>query len=570
MNIIYVRLLVVFFAFLGLELFSSYSLLGLTTEPPISTLDFEVSEVSSQVNLINQHTVTNLEGKLAPWINAIGASVAVVDYNNDGWSDIFVTNSGMTGVNRLFKNSRGEFFQDVTNEAGLSFKRAQPFFRKSIFFDCDNDGYKDLFVFGYCPKFFKNQKGKFKDHTSESGLTECFHSVAGNVLDINSDGLLDLVYASYEPGAPDHPLNSEYVGRVRLYENMGSCQFQRRLDPSLKEHPYTISIGVVDLDNSGTQDLWFAKDYGTDKVFLTQKNGELLDVSEKLGKSFSRHGMSSEMTYLPGEEHPSVFVSHIFMPSLSMIEGNSLWSVNKNNKFKNVARKWNVERCGHAWGSKFFDINRDTLSDLIVVNGFISSKEGKDYTYNIQSLFSSSRRMMSNFNLWPDMRGALVWGNERNCLFFGKEDHFVNVTNETVLKNDTYDGRGVATIDYKNDGGAHFVIANQKGPLKLYQVSQKNNNHWFGLKLEGRCSNRDAFGTIVEVFLTKKKLKKYYQPTNGSFSQSHSRLIFGLGKNKKVEKVQLTWPSGQVDEYKDLKADRYYDFKESKNCSDEN
>ncbi len=313
------------------------------------------------------------------------------------------------------------------------------------------------------------------------------------------------------------------------------------------------------------KDLWFVTDVGTDRLFLDNGNGTYTNRSDLLAWSFNRHGMSFDVSYDENAKRPHVNVSHVFSPSFA-IEGNALWHMDKRDSLENLSRNRGVAECGHAWGSKFQDIDLDGDEDLLVTNGFASRNPNKNYLFPLALLGLTHRGYMKYAKNWPKMNDASLYGYEKNCIFVRDGDSYGVPALPNGFTEDLLDGRGIVTLDLKNDGNPSVIVANQIQPAKIFKVSQNSPKNWLGLRLQGRCSNRDAFGTKIWVKAGGKVQTRWYYPTNGYSSQTEGQLIFGLGQISEVEEVIVKWPRGHEERFTQLEVNKYHKLTEGENC----
>lgn len=579
------KALLIFTLFLSLP----WAVLELTTRPGIIPLDYKyfyhpetptaapirIEELSQKMGLVFQHQVTDVPLKalehLQLWVTGTGASVAVSDVNGDGFPDVYLTSMRLGHSNRLFVNNQDGTFSDATATYFSKPSNTDHVSLKPLFFDCDNDGDQDLLQLAYqCPRFFRNEGGEtFTDRTREAGIDAC-NGVYSNTVDSNNDGLLDIVIASYNILGEDKQFDNFIRGHVRdqyakIYLNQGDCRFRPDTRNVISDAGLTHVIGVVDTRGLGRKDLWFVTDIGTDKLLLDNGDGSYQDARDALTHSYNRHGMSFDVTYEGASPTPLVFVSHIYRPGF-IVEGNALWAIDSRGKFDNIGRELHVDRCGHAWGAKFLDVDRDGDEDLVVSNGFFSQDPTKSYNFSLGLLGKAHRDYMRQAKNWPDIKTASLFGHEKNCLFLRDGERFHPIAGSNPLTTDTLDGRGVAVIDVLQNGTPSILIANQRQPFKVFTIQQENLNRWIGIKLVGRCSNRDALGAKITLHTSIGLQKRWYYPTNGFSAQNEASSFFGMGPRGKALSVEIDWPSGHRDTFGALRVNTYQTFTEGASC----
>jgi len=540
--------------------------------PPLA---FRLREASGDSGIHHRHRKFAAHPSLAniePWIVAYEGGVAVTDFDRDGWQDIYLTSGGQGSPNSMFRNRGDGRFEEVGARLGLADLNVNTGSARPLFFDFDDDGYQDLLLTTYhCAKLLRNERGRrFRDVTKKSGLRHCGFAPASNALDFDGDGDLDLVIGNYFKEAADlaAPTDYEFMhhdyrrstngGKVFFYENKGNGRFVPVPgNLGIRDPVWNLSIGVYDFRGTGRPDLHFATDYSLDRLYFNEGGRRFIDASAELADTQSLSSMSSETAEPFNDGRPALFVSNIFSPRY-VAEGNVLWRMGPDGRFRDEARPAGLWRCGWAWGPKFGDLDNDGRQDLVVVNGYISADKGKDY-WDAMGAFIGEHAPMQDARSWPPMRDATMDGYQQSCVFMNTGKGFVNAAAGTGLKGDLSDGRGLALIDFRNDGSLSLVINNLGQDASFYSNTQANGNHWLGFSLEGRRSCRDAFGTRVEIRLEDgTRLTRQLQPANGFASQSDGRLHFGLGKDPKIAEIVVRWPAGGVQRLDGLALDKYH------------
>lgn len=549
------------------------------TEPPAAsspTLSFRLVDVTREAGLANAHRRLAPHESLkniAPVIASLaGASAAVVDFDGDGWPDVYLTNAALGSRNRLYRNNRDGSFADVAGKAGLADVNREAGSLRALFFDYDNDGRPDLLLdTTWCPKLFHNDGGgRFTDVTKRSGLDHCGYSHASNVLDFDGDGYLDLVIADYYgPVDVQHPATLKFMfnrivyadngGPIIVWRNNRDGTFARVPgNLGLKSVGWTHAVGVYDLRGTGRPDLFFATDFNADQLYLNDGRGGFVDASAAMGKKYSRFGMSAEIGDADNDGRPLIAVSDIYDPGHTPAK-NSLWKMRSGAVLDNVAGARGVERCGWSWGAKFMDLDNKGALDLVVANGNLSADRDKDYWFRMETINSGDSRINEDARRWPAVGNASWGGYQKKCVFYNRGGRFEDVSALTALGRDESDGRALAAIDFMNNGSPGLVEANMGQPARLYRNDQLNRNRWLGFDLVGTRSNRDAFGAAVRVTLSNGSvLTREQEPANGYESQSDHRLHFGLGPAPKLEAVEIAWPSGRRQRLAGLALDRYH------------
>ncbi len=487
-----------------------------------------------------------------------GAAIAVADVNNDGLQDIFLTYSIFKdeSANQLFINRGAGRFEDQTEAAGLARLHGRGFF-----LDLTNSGHRDLVLLERCPRVYRNDgKGHFlKDETVDLG---CHCLVYGaNALDVNEDGYIDLLLSPYAAACTESPNNRAQAtngGRPVFYESQKGAAF-KRVEPAglAKSSGWTHAIGVADLDRSGRSDIWFATDYGSDRIFLSNGSKGFVDVtSDNTDSAYQGNGMSAEVADIDNDGKPAVFVSHVFQRYYN-VEGNALWKWRESQRFDEISVERGVDRCGFAWGAKFADLDNDGWQDLVVGNGFRTASAERNYFFANGTVDSGAKYMLRRSRMWPPIRDLSWSGFQSPCLFMNRSGKFVDMAKFTDFSESFLsDNRGVATIDVENDGHLSLAFSSQNQPGQLFRNRPILNQAvpaWIGFRLIGRHANRDGFGAKVEVrFVDGRILTRELQPLNGYMTQSDSRIHFGLGDSPKIESVIVHWPAPRFAEQRVL------------------
>jgi len=550
--------------------------LGLIPEHHKKIKDFKIEEVSEAAGFHFKHEQTgfNFYSNIEPWLSSLSSSVAVVDIDDDGWPDIYLNTGLINGLNHLYRNNHDGTFTDVAKQYGLADINKYSNSVRSVFFDANNDGTPELLMLkgGTIEFYKKNTRGQYEQIQFPGISQQSVYANAVQVLDINKDGLLDIIIPETVGRSPGRvePLPMNFVHSINgaptfVFENTGNCVFKLNTTwLAEKNESFTNALGVGDLRNQLKSDLWFATDYNDDQIFYQRDdlNGFTLgsDPQRHVG---AKSGMSAELAYLDSE-YPSVFVTHVYKNNYLPF-GNTLWRFN-GDYFSDYGGDYGVNQCGWGWGAKFFDVNNSGVLSLYVANGFIAGDPQKSYWYKLAVLSSAPQGIVSSPKYWPNMKGQDVSGHEQDCLFINEgNNRFYDYSNDADLQidQDRLLGRGVAVLDYLNNGSQALTVSNQLGRAYLYKITHLNTNNWIGFKLIGTKSNRDAVGVKMEITLQNKKMIRELYPLNGYSSQSDSRLHFGLGNADRIEKINIYWPSGKKQELQsDIKLNMYHTIKE--------
>jgi enediyne biosynthesis protein E4 len=496
---------------------------------------------------------------------ALGPGVAFLDYDNDGWMDIYLVNSGPSDFfqpakpirNALYKNNRDGTFTDVTEKAGVP---GGTFGMGVAVGDYDNDGWPDLFItaYGKCTLYRNNRDGTFTDVTQKAGLQTPGWTTSAVWFDYDNDGRLDLFVCSFvdygnaaHRGCGENQLGKRFYCIPRffkptasfLYHNNGDGTFTETGKGTDIERSLGKGLGVVatDINNDGRMDLFVAND--TVQNFLYVNRGKTFEeTSPPAEVAFSsggqpRSGMGVDAADVFNTGWQDLFVANVDQEMFS------LYRNQKNESFRDVAQANEVAQATRllsGWGLKFFDYDNDGAVDLILANGHPDD-------------------MIENYS--PAVKYA-----EPLLLFHNDGSKLRNVSDAAgPAFTRSYSARGLAVGDIDNDGRLDVLIGINGGAPVLLRNRSGQGNHWLGLKLEGVKCNRDAVGARIRWSaggVVRSRLKN----AGGSYLSSHDpREVLGVGKAEKIDWVEIAWPrpSTTVQRISNPKLDRYLTIREA-------
>ncbi len=221
-----------------------------------------------------------------------------------------------------------------------------------------------------------------------------------------------------------------------------------------------------------------------------------------------------------------------------------------------------VNSGGWSWGAQFGDLNNDGWLDLFCTNGYISLDRNNSYWYDFSKIAGANKAIISDASNWPAMKGRSLSGYQQKKLWINDSAGKFKEVSQAVGADDLLDGRAVVLVDLWNRGALDLVVANQKGPLKVYKNDVDQKNAWISFALEGTKSNRSAIGAQVRVFWNGLQQAQEVSGGSGFAAQNDRRLHFGLGKGAKVEKVEIRWPSGQKQTLMAPEVNKIHEIKE--------
>jgi len=531
---------------------------------------FYLEEVSQAAGINFIHRSPKLDPRLdpiMPEVASMGASVSIVDFDRDGWPDIYVTNSAVGSKNALYRNMHDGTFKDVAGELGIA-DLNQPGTGVStgaVWGDYDNDGYEDLFLIKWGrPELFHNDQGHgFTRVTEQAGLPPWINGNTAIWFDYDGDGLLDLFVGGYYAEDIDlwhltttriMPDSFEYAkngGRKYLFHNLGNGKFEEvSAKLGIGSRRWSLAAAAADLRGTGHPDLFVANDYGVSELYFNDGK-RFHEVGEQTGVGFApKSGMNAAFGDILNQGRYAVYVSNISEDGI-LIQGNNLWVPKEGTasdaiQYQNLARDFGVELGGWSFGAQFGDLNNDGTLDLYLTNGYISLDRNRSYWYDFSKVAGGNSTIIGDAKNWPAFEGRSLSGYQTKRLWLNDgAGKFVDVA-QAVGVTDTYDGRAVALVDLWNRGVLDAVVANQNGPLLLYKNTVASENEWIEFELEGTTSNRSAIGAQITLFWNSQQQVQEVSGGSGFSAQNDRRLHFGLGRNARVEKAIIRWPSGKV------------------------
>jgi enediyne biosynthesis protein E4 len=500
------------------------------------------------------------------YLETMGTGLGWLDYDQDGLMDIYFVQSAATDIYKppaplrsaLYHNNGDGTFTDVTESAGVG--GAGHYGQGVAIGDYDNDGYPDIYVTGYGSAilYHNNGNGTFTDVTAKAGVAdEGGWSTSAGWFDYDKDGWLDLVVTNYidwspknnlwcgerRPGYRSYCHPGDYKGqRIKLYHNNHNGTFTDVSDSSGVGKPEAKGMGVVlaDFNNDGWPDIAIANDSWPNFLFINKQNGTFEDDSLVSGLAASEDGryeagMGIDSADVDGDGWQDVYITHLDF------ELNRLYHNNGDGTFTDDtfnSRIGNKAFLLSGVSMKFLDYDNDGWPDILQLNG---SMLDNVQLYHNEVTYKEPLLMFRNLgkgkfekvsdSLGPDFTRPIV-------------------------------GRGVATADFDNDGAIDIATNNRGDYPSLLHNEGATANHWLTVLLIGTKSNRDGTGSALKLTTEGFVISEQAKGGMGYMSASDPRIHFGLGKRTSISSLEITWPSGQVDRMTNVPIDQIIAVKE--------
>jgi enediyne biosynthesis protein E4 len=543
-----------------------YSLLGFAAAPSLSygaDLGFGFVDVTSRAGLQFQHNSGAYGGKLLP--ETMGSGCAFLDYDRDGWQDILLIN-GMDWPShrrrrttlKLYRNNRNGTFTDVTRAAGLDIEM---YGLGVAVGDYNNDGFPDLYItcVGQNRLFRNTGRGTFVEVTKASGLAgKLGFSTSAIWFDYDRDGFLDLFVCNYVKWSADHDVFCSLDGKNKsyctpeayrgetcwLFHNRGDGTFEDVtarsgiFDTSSK----SLGVAMLDYDQDGWPDLLVANDTQPNKLYRNQRNGTFKDVAMDAGIAFSsdgkaRAGMGVDVADFDNSGNPGVAITNFDNEMIG------LYRIIGKGNFEDVAIQSGVGRASKnslGFGCAFLDLDLSGSTDLIAVNGHIDDtvrnvRFGVGYAQPPQIFLNDGK---AHFR-----ESASTVGGDFNVPKVG---------------------RGLSYGDFDRDGDLDVLMTTNNGRAYLFRNDVTSGNRSIRFYLTGTKSNRDGIGAVVRVAAGGVTQTRMVKSGSSYLSQSEMPLTFGLGPRDKVDEVTVQWPSGKSESFKNLGVGKSYQLVEDK------
>jgi enediyne biosynthesis protein E4 len=512
------------------------------------------TDVTQAAGIKFKHTSGAFGKKYLP--ETMGAGVAFLDYDGDGWQDLLFANSkawpGQTGPRAtpaLYRNQGNGTFTDVTKAMGLD---VEMYGMGVAAADYDNDGRVDVYLTGVGGnRLFHNDGARFSDVTVKAGVAGGAFSTSAAFFDYDRDGVLDLLVANYVEWTLKTDLYCTLDGKTKSYctpesyKGQSAVLYRGRGDGTFEDTTRkaglasaaskALGIGLLDFDSDGWLDVFLANDTQPNRLYRNGGDGTFKDVGMAAGVAFgetgvARAGMGTDAGDYDGSGRPSLVVGNFSTEMIALYhnEGNGLFI---DEAPAGAIGKTSAQSL--TFSCFFFDYDLDGLLDVFAVNGHVS-----DDIEKVQPKIKYAQPPHLFHNLG------------------GKRFEAVTAAAGAPLQVPIV-GRGAAYADFDNDGDLDLVVTSNNGPARLLRNDGGNRNKWLRVKTVGAAANRDGIGARVTVTTPDGRKQWALVKTGSSYaSQSELVLTFGLGAAAKASKVEVIWPGGATETVADVPAGR--------------
>src|SRR6266567_1023342 len=526
----------------------------------------QFSDVTRDAGISFQHNSGAFGKKYLP--ETLGAGCAFFDYDNDGWLDILLVNGAdwpghkqQRTTMKLYRNNRNGTFMDATHVAGLDMEM---YGIGVAVGDYDNDGFADLYVTCYVKNhlFHNNGNGTFSEVTQPAGLSG-YESLSTSALwfDFDRDGHLDLLVSNHVKWSPSVDIDCRLDGKTKsyctpeaypgatcwLFRNRGDGTFEDVTGKAGLHDPTSKSLGLtmLDYDMDGWPDVFIANDTQPNKLYRNNHNGTFTEQAVMAGVAFSedgvaRAGMGADAADYDNSGLPSLVVTNFSEQMVGL--------------YRNEGHGFFIDEAPHSaigkssrltlgFGCFFFDVDLDGRLDLLVANGHIDESITK---VESSVSYAESPHLFHNEGLGQ----------------FRDVSKLVGTSFATPKV-----ARGCAYADFDNDGDLDVLMTANNGPVPLYR-NDGGVNHSLRFRTVGRKSNAGGIGTVVRVWTPEGMRWQMVKSGSSYLSQSERTVTFGLGAGAKIERARFEWPSGTTQELGELAAGRTYVVDEEKGVVD--
>ena len=529
----------------------------------------QLEDVTDKAGIHFQH-VSSPEKKYI--VESMSGGVLLIDYDRDGWPDIYFTNAPTIDMMKKHQRARGALyhnnhdgtFTDVTDKAGIATPCALA--NGGAVGDYNNDGWPDLYItcLGGNVLYRNNGDGTFTDVTGKAGVADGRNSMGAAFGDYDNDGFVDLMVTNYVsfhldklPGFGGIP-TCKYRGvdvqcgprglpgdGDALFHNNGDGTFTDASKSAGVDDPngyYGLGVTWADFNNTGKQDIFINNDATPNYLYKNEGNGKFTEVGLESGTAVSQDGAEQACMGLAigdylHKGYPSIFITNFSDEYDTLYRNDGNWD------FEDVSYK-----SGEAlpsmpyvkWGNAFIDVDNDGWLDLFAVTGHV---------------YPQAANLPATAGY---LQPKLLQLNQKDGTFCDASTQAGQALMERRVS------RGVAVGDLFNDGQMDIVVEDLDGKPMILRNRGLTGNHWVSFELSGTKSNRLAIGARLRIVAGGMTQTEQIHSGGSYLSQHDLRVHFGLGTSTKIESVEIHWPSGAVDVLKELGADQFYSVLEGK------
>lgn len=519
------------------------------------------TDVTPQSGIKFVHNAGKAGKKYLP--ETMGSGAAFFDADGDGWPDILLINSkdftprGRRTTAALYRNNHNGTFTDITQGSGLD---VEMYGIGVAIGDYDNDGRDDVYITALeGDRLFHNEgHGKFKDVTAASGIRNASFGTSAAWLDYDRDGKLDLFVANYVQWTQKGDIWCSLDGSVKsyctpesykgtsskLFHNLGGGRFEDVTAQAGLGDPNSKSLGVtvLDFDNDGWPDIFVSNDTQPNKLYRNNRNGTFTEEAVQAGLAYGEDGVARGAMGVDSADYDRSGRPHLLVGNFSN-QMLGLYHNEGNGLFVDEAPRSSVGRdslLSLTFGLFFFDYDLDGYPDILAANGHIEEEIGRvqpkiqfrEPPLLFRNLGGKKFESVSNA-MGPDFTKPLV-------------------------------ARGAIYGDFDRDGDLDVLLTSNNGPAHLFRNDGGNRNHWISIRTVGTKSNRDGIGAKVTIASASGRQWNTVRSGSSYASQSDRALVFGLAQDPVVNSIEVAWPSGTKQTFRNVSANQFLTIDESR------